>query len=113
MLVFVYQVCKVLCSSFCAHILLIFLKISLLLDVYEVPLTTVPSRESVIRLQSQEHDPGVLDGLLDRLEERDRLAAVDEAVVVRQCDEHHRTDHDLNESHVNLGQRSIVAIHTY
>ena len=55
-----------------------------------------------MRLQSQEHDPGVLDGLLDCLEECDRLTAINEAVVVRQCDEHHWADHDLNESHVKV-----------
>ena len=52
----------------------------------------------MIRLQAEEHGPGILDSPLDGLEEGDRLAAVHQAVVVRQRDEHHGTDHDLNNS---------------
>ena len=56
------------------------------------------------RLQAEEHGPGILDGPLDGLEERDGLAAVHEAVVVRQRDEHHGTDDDLNHCHlINTG----------
>ena len=51
-------------------------------------------------LQSEEHGPRVLDGLLDGLEEGDCLAAVHQAVVVRQRDEHHRTDHHLENSFI-------------
>ena len=55
-------------------------------------------------LQSKEHGPGVLDGPLDGLEEGDCLAAVHQAMVVRQRDEHHRTDHHLKDSFIPLSQ---------
>src|SRR3546814_20480533 len=37
----------------------------------------------------------VLDRLLDRLQERHRLAAVDQPMVIAEREIHHRADHDL------------------
>src|SRR5262245_4723414 len=46
-------------------------------------------------LHFQQQSFGVLDALLDAHQEADRLAAVDQAVVVGQRQVHHRTDDDL------------------
>src|SRR5690606_27094296 len=43
----------------------------------------------------QEHARRVLAGFLDALQERDRLAAVDDAVFVGEGDVHHRAHHHL------------------
>src|SRR5690606_15371880 len=47
----------------------------------------------------QQHAGGVLDGLLDALEERHALAAVDDAVVVRERDVHHGPHDHLTVAH--------------
>jgi hypothetical protein len=46
-------------------------------------------------LEVHEHDPWVLHGILDRPKEGDSLTTVDQAVVIREGNVHHRSDHNL------------------
>src|SRR5262249_31564752 len=67
------------------------------LRVIEVPvplfLRAIPYRAR--RSDFKEQPLGVLDALLDADEEAHRLAAIDDPVVVRERQVHHRPDHDL------------------
>jgi hypothetical protein len=54
---------------------------------------------TALSLEVEQQSPGVLDGVLDGLEEGDSLAPVHQPVVVRQRHVHHGTRHDLVANH--------------
>ena len=49
-------------------------------------------------LEVHQHDPGVLNGVLDSSQEGDSLATVDQAVVIGESNVHHRADDNLRKS---------------
>src|SRR5690606_29192832 len=59
------------------------------------PMMTMSCLEAAIDLHLEQDACGVRDCVLDAFEERAGLASVDEAVVVRQRQVHHRPDDDL------------------
>ena len=56
-------------------------------------------------LEVHEHDPWVLHGILDRPKEGDSLTTVDQAVVIREGNVHHRSDHNLKCKRLRLRQK--------
>ena len=52
-------------------------------------------------LEVHQHDPGVLNGVLDSSQEGDSLATVDQAVVIGESNVHHRADDNLRKSHLD------------
>jgi len=46
-------------------------------------------------LYFKEQSRRILDNILDRFQERDSFATVDDSVIVGQSQVHHRSDHDL------------------
>src|SRR5579862_8268780 len=57
--------------------------------------TYPPGPPPMMTTSVNEHARGVLDQLLDPDQEEHGLLAVDEAMIVRERDVHHRADHDL------------------
>src|SRR5215213_6039881 len=51
--------------------------------------------DSLMPLALQQQRLGIFDQFFDADQEADRLGAVYDAVVVGECEVHHRTDHDL------------------
>src|SRR3954470_7055879 len=58
-------------------------------------LATRYTRSLLRKLDAQQKPRGVFDGLFYLHEERHRFLAVDEAMVVAECQIHHRPDDDL------------------
>lgn len=56
-------------------------------------------RKMNVHLEVEHEALGVLDNVLDALQEEDRLAPVDEAMVVGQSDVHHGADLYLRQGH--------------
>ena len=56
-------------------------------------------------LEVHEHDPWVLHGILDRPKEGDSLTTVDQAMVIREGNVHHRPDHNLKCKGLRLVQK--------
>ena len=46
-------------------------------------------------LEVHQHDPGVLNGVLDSSQEGDSLATVDQTMIVSEGNVHHGPDHNL------------------
>ena len=49
-------------------------------------------------LEVHQHDPGVLNSVLDSSQKGDSLATVDQAVVIGESNVHHRADDNLRKS---------------
>ena len=52
-------------------------------------------------LEVHQHDPWVLNGVLDSSQEGDSLATVDQAVVIGESNVHHRADDNLRRSRLD------------
>ena len=52
-------------------------------------------------LEVHQHDPWVLNGVLDSSQKGDSLATVDQAVVIGESNVHHRADDNLRKSHLD------------
>ena len=52
-------------------------------------------------LEVHQHDPGVLNGVLDSSQEGDSLATVDQAVVIGESNVHHQADDNLRKSRLD------------